>query len=216
MSTFASNTEADSLIAMMSKLQNAFPNGQFASHPVCVSPAFLRFELGGDFENGSEERIRQSVLRASTLYEEIFSATDRITLLVDDFSLSPGESLTEKPADTLSTLIKGYPSSYVMNDCECCISPPTRRLFERAPHEIQHKEIILCIANSEQGRLPRICADVHFMDLERGVAFRMYDDRGCLVLFSSKKLMSDYEDWHTAWRVPEINWEATEDVESNS
>jgi hypothetical protein len=198
---------------MMSTLQNAFPDGRFASHPVCISPAFLRFELGGDFENGSEERIKQAVSRASTLYEEIFRVTDRITLLVDDFSLSPGEILPEKPAETLSTLITGYPSSYVMNDCECCLFPPARRLFDRAPHEIQHTQILRCIANREQGRSPRICSDVHFMDLERGVAFRMYDDRGCLVSFARQQMMSEHADWHSDWLVHELNPDATEDIQ---
>jgi len=64
---------------------------------------------------------------------------------------------------------------------------------------IPYKNILQGIAHYEQGREPSIGQRVYFINLDKGIMFLMYDDRGCVVYSNSRdnlmNIYHKYNDW---------------------
>lgn len=54
------------------------------------SETHLRFELGGDLENGTEGRVNQSLFRATQIFEEYFKPNDTVDILIKTFKYAEG------------------------------------------------------------------------------------------------------------------------------
>jgi len=69
--------------------------------------------------------------------------------------------------------------------------------FESLPHE----EILVGIANHEQGRTPSIGQDVFIICPQSDIVFHMYDDRGCIVFSDAPSKLSHLYVKYNAWLV---------------
>ena len=169
----------------------------------------VRFELGEPYENGTDERIKQVVSRAVTLFEETFLLGETIDILIKDWldiDAGLGDTATEYIYDLLknlnmSTIIytnvtedidpQGKPFKCEQKLRATAVSAP---LLQAA-----YTSILEGIANYEQGRSPAVRQDVFFISLKRGILFYMYDDRGCLVVSATnelpKHLYRKYNEW---------------------
>lgn len=186
---------------MIETLRQAFPEADFTRHPCIISDHHLRFELGGDYPNRSELRVEQAVQRASCLFGELFAPSSELTILIDDYDDSGQEILSSLPRGVISTVIRDYPAQYETIVCDGCKTPPVRRIFTCSPAWVDHRTLFRYVANTEQGRTPRINQRIYFFDVLRGIGFFMYDDRGCLIFFADRKSYREHRHWRVEWQV---------------
>ena len=72
-------------------LDRHFKESDFSPEESRVSSEIhLRFELGEPFENGTKERVDQSVFRASSIFSDLFSDQDEVWILIKSFAYAEG------------------------------------------------------------------------------------------------------------------------------
>lgn len=188
-------------------LQRDFPASDLArpAAPV-VHDIHLRYELGGLFENGSDERLEQAVTRAAAILQGCFGPDERLLLLINDWG--PPDPMF---GDTTPTYLYDLLGPAVMATAERRdVSPPVEPGEDAEPPLLQTvvavtlagmpwRELLTGIAHYEQGREPSIGQAVYFVAPEAGIVFHMYDDRGCLVFAASvnriRHLYQEYNAW---------------------
>jgi hypothetical protein len=154
----------------------------------------IRFELGGDMENGTKERVDQAVSRAIEIFKQTIGNDDILIIIeeyLNDFFDKDGTnkdylySLINKtklkkykgPFEQICFEIdeNGIKREFVFEDkleCDLLIGRMTRE-------EIDPEGIIRGKANLEMGFEPSIPQDITFFSPFTTNGFRMYDDRGC-------------------------------------
>jgi hypothetical protein len=159
----------------------------------------IRFELGEPFDNGTDARISQAVFRAVTLFEKVFNQDDVIHIYIKDWEHTTDDYTYElldryKLDETIM-----YEHDENADDAGNTIriaSPYKVRVFSCVPSTLPYKEILLGIANSEQGREPSVRQQVYFVSMRKDILFNMYDDRGCMIFAKDReKLQSLYKDF---------------------
>ena len=180
----------------------SFPATNLHDHPIVFGELSLRFELGDPHPNGSDARIRQSTSRALQLYHDVFPSRCRMMLVIDDWDSSGNELWPSNPVGYLYSLIAGFNVDTAEKE---------RLSSDESSHDrfmiVSHNDAIDCenvfrgIANREQGQVPRINESVYFIDIANGVAFYMYDDRGCLVYFTNSDVRNELRELRKDWLV---------------
>jgi hypothetical protein len=153
----------------------------------------LRFELGDPFDNGTEERVRQSVFRAAALLESVFSSDDTVHLYIKEWA--------EGDATAASDYIYELLSQHELRQTIACepeketdadgTDTEVQRLYKvsvasGALSAFPYRAILTGIANAEQGRKPSIGQQVYFISMKKDILFYMYDDRGCIISAKDK------------------------------
>ena len=67
--------------------------------------------------------------------------------------------------------------------------------------DVESRLIIHGITNAEQGRWPRINESLYFVNIDQGIVFYLYDDRGCLIYFTSEVSQHELSELRTDWLV---------------
>jgi hypothetical protein len=189
--------------ALRSAIATTFPDADLDRHPIDFGDAHLRFELGGDHSNGSDERISQATQRAVALFRHVFSVADPLILIINDWDWAGREMWPSEPAGHLLSLIGGQPGGQQFEEI---VGPAAGSSYHRLitpalVRDLDYRRIFEGITNREQGRLPRINESVYFVSAARGLVFHMYDDRGCLIYADApEKLQSLYAE-RQAWLV---------------
>ncbi len=66
---------------------------------------------------------------------------------------------------------------------------------------VPYKEILVGIANYEQGKEPSIGQKVYFIDIKKKIMFYMYDDRGCIIFAKEKESLQNLYTKYNGWLV---------------
>ena len=185
-------------------IRGTFPMANIWSNPITFSDVHLRFELGGEHPNGSEERVLQAAQRAQELFSQFFLQDDLVTLIVNEWGISGDELWPTEPKEFLNSLIVDSESKVIHDSI---IEPGDdevafrQRFLETPTREINSKRIFEGIANREQGRTPCLNEAIYFVSTSRKIAFYMYDDRGCLIFANAKSMLAGLYRDKNAWLV---------------
>jgi hypothetical protein len=169
---------------------------------------FLRFELGGNYSNGSVERVNQATERASTLFQACFQNSSELIMLIYDYDADVWQKHPELNAYLYDLLERKAPahfevdSLYKVEDLELAEADTYyffRKIGKFSIKQIPFNEILGGIANLEMGFEPVIPQQIFFVDPKSKHIFYMYDDRGCLIYSpkteSLEQLYLDYNKW---------------------
>lgn len=167
----------------------------------------IRFELGEPFDNGTDARISQAVFRAVTLFEKVFNQDDVIHIYIKDWEHTTDDYTYELLARYKLNETIMYEHDENTDDAGNTIriaSPYKVRVFCGALSALPYKEILLGIANSEQGREPSVRQQVYFVSMRKDILFNMYDDRGCMIFAKDREklqpLYKDFDKWLVDYR----------------
>ena len=196
MSNRENESEFDTYIA------TTFPSAQLGTHPIDFGEIHLRFELGGELSNGTDERIAQATDRAVDLFLACNSADDDLILIITDWDSSGDEMLPTEPPEYLDSLLASFDSGRRFTKMVATGNgsyPQT--LFPTSLGNIDHRNILRGIAHLEQGRAPRINASIYFLNRTRNLVFYMYDDRGCMIYADSRATIQSLYEQRNDWLV---------------
>lgn len=183
-------------------LATTFPHAQLGTHPIDFGDIHLRFELGGEHPNGTEERIMQATERATDLFLACNSADDELVLIITDWDSSGHEWLPTEPPNYLESLLSGFHNgSRVTKWMATEKGSYPQWLFRTTTREVDHRNLLRGIAHLEQGRVPRINASIYFLNRTRNLVFHMYDDRGCIIYAGSRATIQSLYEQRNDWLV---------------
>jgi len=193
-------------------LNESFPGSSIDTEHSIGGKIGLRFELGDDFKNGTEERIENSVSKAKVLFNNAFDKSDKIWFLCYNYL---GPDLFGEPTDYFYQLFPNniFLSFYHSKETVTTSFFETNEHGESIPeqtealitigllqiNQIKIDPIFRGIANREMGFKPDISQSVFFFDFQSDKGFHMYDDRGCFVWSNTPKeiktLFEERKDW---------------------
>ena len=184
-------------------LCDSFSKADLCHDPIKFGDVHLRFELGDQHPNGSDERVTQAIDRAKILFDQFFCQDDLVMLIINDWQNFSREFWPTQPRDYLSTLILNFGNKVIFDETisqeeECHFR---QRLLETRVSELDSKKIFEGIANLEQGRSPRINERIYFVNTSRRIVFYMYDDRGCLIYADFPSRLTDLYREKNDWLV---------------
>jgi len=184
------------------------------------SEVHLRFELGDGFENGTQERVDQSLCRALQIFEEFFKPNDTVEVLVKTFEYKEGIREFFSPCkDYFERQIHGFSGLEIIEDTEIVeefaealdendvmvmtdfTTKHIQRIISLKLHDIEYKNIFKALINLEMGFDPAISERVYFINKRNNVAFHLYDDRGCLLFSDQKETLESAYNKYNSWLV---------------
>lgn len=180
---------------LQSYFDRVYPDSKIDTEHSLGGQVHIRFELGEDKENGTIERVNQSTDRALTIFNETFTdLTNEIFILIYEnqgknfFNASNDYLHKQFPNDSFK---KFYNQLETVNTCyfttdengnDVLEKDEVRIIIGKLPvADINVKNILNGIANTEMGFDPGIDQRIFFFDPTTDRAFQMYDDRGCYV-----------------------------------
>ncbi len=173
-----------------------YPYSKINTEHTLGGQVHIRFELGGEeLENGTIERVKQATDRALTIFNETFNdPTNEIFILIYEYQ---GENIFNASNDYLH---KQFPDDRFKkfynqletvntrnfttdeNGNDVLEKEKVRIIIGKLPvKDINVKNILRGIVNTEMGFDPRIDQRIFFFDPTTDRAFQIYDDRGCYV-----------------------------------
>lgn len=158
------------------------------NYPDCRKQMNLRFELGYPYKIGSRKRRKQVICRVTSIFKELFKENDFVNMYIECFDeedimfgnttpnylydLLKNQDVHEKVTNIKEEDIDDDGNTIYVNNTE-----KIKTLY--APvNTIPYKKIFKGISNYEQGREPSIGHRIYFINMNRGILFYMYDDRG--------------------------------------
>lgn len=207
---------------LQSYLDSVYPNSYIDTEHSLGGQVHIRFELGGENENGAIERVNQSTERALTIFNDTFAdPTHEIFILIYEYQ---GENIFNASNDYLH---KQFPidrfekfynqletvnTRYFTTDehgNDVLEKEEVRIIIGKLPvKDINAKNILNGIANTEMGFDLGIDQRIFFFDPLTNKAFQMYDDRGCYVWSDKADKIRDiyikHNDWIAEYHRPEI------------
>ena len=156
-------------------LKEIYPQANLNNVETLVNGPHIRFELGGNLENGTKARVEQASERAASLFFDTFNdEQNEIFILIyedkvpDQFKPSNFFLYNQLPNGVVEKYTKLKSRNNVL-------------VGKVLLKDINAANIIKGIANYEMGFEPSIGQRVCFFDLKNNRAFYMYDDRGCFI-----------------------------------
>jgi len=188
------------------------------------SDIHLRFELGGEFANGTIERVNNSTNRISELFERLFLPTDDVIVLIKKFAYDGAREFNEPTRGYFEEQFSGVDLEAIKSEIKEEIesgdfyniesditefSTTTifhiQKIFETRVSNINYKNIFRGIANLEMGFDPSVSDVIYIVNKRSRVAIHMYDDRGCMVYASDKEairfLYQEYYNWLVKYHI---------------
>jgi hypothetical protein len=176
------------------------------------------FDLPGPLSR-RRRRVRQSVERAVTLFEELFDAGDEGFFVAhvwpdEDVSLEEGaipqhpwwidteneaRLLGVLPAASRDRLERDGGVDYWGDLDEDDPIPYVRLLAPCVPRSIDYRSLFLMTAQLEMGLRPAVSARVYLVDETRPALFHMYDDRGALAFAPTAERLEPLANAHRSW-----------------
>lgn len=170
----------------------------------------IRFELGGDLDNGTIQRVQQVTDRATTIFNDTFTNADAlIYVLIYDYNKSPGKYLYEQFAK--EQFARFYNQAQTINNNYLIADESGNDSFEKEEIKliigklpvstINISNILNGIANAEMGFAPCINQRIYFFEPVTDRGFYMYDDRGCYVWSNDADKIRDIYTVRNNWIV---------------
>jgi Domain of unknown function (DUF3885) len=207
---------------LQSYFDRVYPYSKIDTEHTLGGQVHIRFELGEGKENGTTERISQSTNRALTIFNETFYGTTlEIFVLIYEyqsaniFNTSNDYLHKQFPIDRFKKFynqLEPINTRYFTTDengNDDLEKDEVRIIIGKLPvKDINVKNILSGIANTEMGFDPGIDLRVFFFDPTTDRAFQMYDDRGCYVWSDKADKIRDIfikrNDWIVEYHRPEI------------
>lgn len=199
-----------------------YPNSKIDTEHTIGGQIHIRFELGGDKENGTTERVNQATDRALKIFNDTFdNLTNDIFILIYEYE---GENIFNASNEYLHKQFLGNSFNKFYNQLETVNTryfttdengndtletDQVRIRIGKLPiKNISIKNILTGIANTEMGFEPAIDQRVFFIDPLTDKGFQMYDDRGCYVWSDKADKIRDIyikrNNWIVEYHRPEI------------
>jgi len=160
----------------------------------------LRFELAADIPSETaDERVRQAVERASTIFEAAFTPKDEGFLSftrwrdADDPFVLP-----LLPPESETTRIEGE-DFYEQGEPDTPHGTYTAAL---RPRSLDYRLIFALIASSELDRSPSIGGRAYLLNASTPLIFHMYDDRGAMLVGSNENALAELRTGFADWIIP--------------
>lgn len=207
---------------LQSYFDRVYPYSKIDTEHTLGGQVHIRFELGGDKENGTIERVAQSTERALLIFNDVFNNPENeIFVIIYEhkgaglFNLSNSYLHNQFP---MALFDEFYNKLEIMSIDYFEADESENDIFEKSEvrimigklpvKDINAKNILNGIANTEMGFDPGVNQTIFFFDSLTDRAFQMYDDRGCYV-WSDKadKIRNIYikrNDWIVDYHRPEI------------
>jgi len=207
---------------LQSYFDRVYPYSKIDTEHTLGGQVHIRFELGEDKENGTIERVNHSTDRALTIFNEIFNdQTKEIFILIyeyqggNSFNASNDYLHKQFPDDRFKKFYNQLEALNTLNFTtnengnDILEKDVVRIIIGKLPvKDINVKNILNGIANSEMGFDPGIDQRIFFFDISTDKAFHMYDDRGCYVWSDKADKIRDIfikrKDWIIEYHRPEI------------
>jgi hypothetical protein len=128
-------------------------------------------ELNSYFENGTIERVNEASKSATEIFQRLFKNEDSEVLAL----------IYEFPEPNCFNAKNEYLHSQFQNVLEEQIIPLESYkiyVYKTKLKDINWKNILKAIANTEMGFEPAIDQKIYFFDIEKNASFHMSDDRG--------------------------------------
>lgn len=207
---------------LQSNFDRVYPDSKIDTEHSLGGQVHIRFELGEGRDNGTIERVNQSTERAETIFKDTFNdSTHEIFVLIYEYQ---GENIfnasndylhKQFPADRFKNFynqMEPVNSRYFTTDengNDVLEKDEVRIIIGKLPvKDINVKNILTGIANTEMGFDPGIDQRIFFFDPLTDKAFQMYDDRGCYVWsVKADKIRDIYikrNEWIVEYHRPEI------------
>lgn len=207
---------------LQSNFDRVYPDSKIDTEHSLGGQVHIRFELGEGRDNGTIERVNQSTERAETIFKDTFNdSTHEIFVLIYEYQ---GENIfnasndylhKQFPADRFKNFynqMEPVNSRYFTTDengNDVLEKAEVRIIIGKLPvKDINVKNILTGIANTEMGFDPGIDQRIFFFDPLTDKAFQMYDDRGCYVWsVKADKIRDIYikrNEWIVEYHRPEI------------
>lgn len=206
---------------LQSYIDSVYPGRRIENEYSIGWPIHLRFELGDKLENGTLERVNQAVDRALTIFNHTFDNPEaRIWVLIYEYSepnffnASNNYLHQQFPEEQFANFYNQVEQLNIPNTDDngkdIFDKQEARIIIGKIPvKEINIKNILTGIANTEMGFDPGIDQRVFFFDPFTDKAFYMYDDRGCLVWSDTATKIAElyvkYNNWIVDYHRPEID-----------
>jgi hypothetical protein len=179
------------------------------------SDIHVRFELGETFENGSDERIKQVIYRVITLFEETFDRDDYIYLYIRNWEQIDVMFGNTTPNYIYELINHHELKERIMYEHDEDIDEDGNTIQIERPYKVKvlegllttipYKDILIGIANYEQGREPSIGQQVYFINSNKDIIFNMYDDRGCIIFSKAKEKLKHLYTNYNSWLITGVN-----------
>lgn len=180
---------------LQSYFDRVYPHAKIDTEHTLGGQVHIRFELGDDIKNGTLERVSQATERALTIFSDTFPdpTTDIFVLIYEYqgrncYGASNDYLHRQFPADKFSKFynqLEMVHTSYFTTDengNDVLEKNEVRIIIGKLPvKDINARNILNGIANTEMGFTPNINQIIFFFDPITDKAFYMYDDRGCFV-----------------------------------
>jgi Domain of unknown function (DUF3885) len=161
---------------------SVYPSAKIDSEHTIEGQIHIRFDLGGKHKNGTTKRVQQATDRAVTLFNDTFPDQDNeIWVLIYEY---PEPNFYNASNEYLH---RQFPSE-LFNKFYNQLKQPEedevqkRIIIGKVPiKDIEIKNVLNAIANTEMGFEPKIDQRIFFIDPLTDKAFQMYDDRGCFI-----------------------------------
>jgi len=182
-----------------------YPFSQVGNRHSLPGQINIRFELGDEQSNGTIERVNQATARAVALFNETFDNPEgEIVVLIYEYS-EPNSFTASNEYLHRQFPFKLFGEFYN----EVLERNEMRIIIGKLPaKDINIKNILNGIANTEIGFEPGIDQTIFFFDLLADKAFHMYDDRGCIIWSDTADKIRDIYIKRNQWIVdnyrPEI------------
>lgn len=207
---------------LQSYFDRVYPGTQIDTEHSLGGQVHIIFELGGELQNGTIERVNQSTGRALTIFNETFiDSTREIFILIYEYQgknifNAANEYLHKQfPSDSFKNFynqLETVNTRYFTTDengNDVLDKNEVRIIVGKLPvKNISVKNILKGIANTEMGFHPGIEQRIFFFDPLTDKAFQMYDDRGCYVWSNNADKIRDIylkrKDWIVEYHKSEI------------
>lgn len=204
-------------------LDSIYPYSRIETEHSLGGQVHIRFELGGEKENGTTERVNQAVERAKILFDDVFNnCQNEIWILIYEYE---GENIYNASNSYLheqfpkNLFSKFYNKKEKINSRFFIIDEDGNEIAEQSEvriiigkiqvSKIKVENILTGIANVEMGFKPGIDQRIFFFEPKSNIAFQMYDDRGCYIWSNKaetiKEIYLERNSWIVDYHRPEID-----------
>lgn len=190
---------------MNSYLDENFPKLKIEKPLFYNWPIGLRFEIGQDELEVSDEYFNAAHERAVSIFEAVFSQNDEIEIIYQQYSdgrkkIRKGSFIFKQIESTKIGLAQYsdvrdiYELEY-KSECWKRVNIPNLSL-----NSIDYKNILLSLIHTDFGcRSPSITGECFFINKSKNIIVNLYDDRGMDVISASKNELISLYNKHNDW-----------------
>lgn len=159
-------------------------------------------------KTNTDEYFRHVIGRATALFEAAFAPDDRLLLLVRDYKYRRRKI---RFGNFVHRQIRGLKKAELAYATAAGVYSPgdawNEELLRLPAHRIAHAPVLAALAHADfPPRLPRFTGrglwetpELYFLNLDRGLVFHMYDDRGLDLVAGDREALRPLYERFNAW-----------------